>query len=542
MPMTTRAGAGRPEDEQYTYDDDAGEDARAAGEVRGAGSARAAGDTGSATPRAQPSPSQLFNAEQFVASFMHTFAQSQAEINRSLIENLRSTATTPTSRASEPAAAAAPPGNFSTCTARFNGRARDPEVLEAFLDAVEVYKECTAVSDEHAVRGLSMLLEGDAAVWWRGVKSTVTTWSDAATRLRAVYGAPRPAYKILREIFSAEQQSERAEVFVCKIRALLVKLPYVVPETMQIDVIYGLLHRRVRKRLPRDTIESVDSLLSKARAAEDTINESAIKLSSATIASDSVTEKVPAISVYNTNTGGSIPNAPDKPKRNRVRCSACKVYGHAAEVCRNTNGANRVSAPFSSKVNASISDRVSAPNTDRTTAPVSNGVAAPIRCYGCGKQGVIRSRCETCNSDKNADFNYNNDVQCTPHPTLMISVFDREGVAIIDTGATHCVASPSLYAILVANNVSFQNVQRTLRLADGTQQTRDVLTAEVPITIEGRCFSANFMVLPGDDTRTLLGFEFLAKAGIVLDGSRDSWSFADDPERRFVFVRKLVLP
>ncbi|XP_073960529.1 activity-regulated cytoskeleton associated protein 1-like [Choristoneura fumiferana] len=373
MPMTTRAGAGRPEDEQYTYDDDAGEDARAAGEVRGAGSARAAGDTGSATPRAQPSPSQLFNAEQFVASFMHTFAQSQAEINRSLIENLRSTATTPTSRASEPAAAAAPQGNFSTCTARFNGRARDPEVLEAFLDAVEVYKECTAVSDEHAVRGLSMLLEGDAAVWWRGVKSTVTTWSDAATRLRAVYGAPRPAYKILREIFSAEQQSERAEVFVCKIRALLVKLPYVVPETMQIDVIYGLLHRRVRKRLPRDTIESVDSLLSKARAAEDTINESAIKLSSATIASDSVTEKVPAISVYNTNTGGSIPNAPDKPKRNRVRCSACKVYGHAAEVCRNTNGGNRVSAPFSSKVNAPISDRVSAPNTDRTTAPVTNG-------------------------------------------------------------------------------------------------------------------------------------------------------------------------
>ncbi|XP_073952524.1 uncharacterized protein [Choristoneura fumiferana] len=543
MPMSTRAHAGRPDGEQFqscTDDEDAGEDVRAAGEVHGARTARAADRARAmhATPETQPSPPPFFNAEQFVASFMHTFAQSQAEMNRSLIENLRSTAATPNSRASEPAAAVAPPGNFSTCTARFDGRAQDPEVLEAFLDAVEMYKECTAVSDEHAVRGLAMLLEGDAAVWWRGVRNSVTTWRDAATRLRAVYGAPRPAYQLLREIFAAEQQTERAETFICKIRALIVKLPYVVPESMQIDMIYGLLHRRVRKRLPRDSIESVDSLLSKARSTEDSITESAIR-SSATIASNSGSEKSPSANL--SSAGGLIPNAPDKSKRNRVQCSSCKVYGHVAEACRNLNGANRVSAPISNKVNAPIENRVNAPVTDDINTSAADRVNAPIRCYGCGKQGVIRSRCETCNSDKNVDFYYNDDIHCTPHPTLMVSIFGQVGVAIMDTGATHCVASPSLYAILVSNNVSFQNAQRTLRLADGTQQTRDVLTAEVPITIEGRNFSAHFMVLPGDDTRTLLGFEFLSKAGIVLDGSRDSWSFADTPERSFAFVRKYRL-
>lgn len=228
MPMSTRANAGRPEGEQFqscTDDEDAGEDVRAAGEVLGARAARAPGraPASSASPETQRSPPPLFNAEEFVASFMHTFAQSQAEMNRSLIESLRSTAAPPNARATEPAAACAPPGNFSTCTARFDGRARDPEVLEAFLDAVEMYKECTAVSDEHAARGLAVLLEGDAAVRWRGVRSSVTTWCDATARLRAVYGAPRPAYKVLREIFAAAQHTERAEVFICKIRALIVR-------------------------------------------------------------------------------------------------------------------------------------------------------------------------------------------------------------------------------------------------------------------------------------------------------------------------------
>lgn len=152
---------------------------------------------------------------------------------------------------------------------------------------------------------------------------------------------------------------------------------------------------------------------------------------------------------------------------------------------------NRVSVPVSNKVNGPIENRVSAPVTDEVYTSATDRLNAPIRCYGCGKQEVVRSRYETCNSDKYVDFNYSDDIHRTPHPTLMVNICGREGVPIIDTGATHCVASPSLHAI------------------------RDVLTAEVPITIEERDFSAHFMVLPGDDTRTLLGFDFLSKASLL---------------------------
>lgn len=55
--------------------------------------------------------------------------------------------------------------NSTMCTARFNGEdVHRPEVLEAFLDAVQMLKECANVSDEHALKGLPMLLENHAAV------------------------------------------------------------------------------------------------------------------------------------------------------------------------------------------------------------------------------------------------------------------------------------------------------------------------------------------------------------------------------------------
>ncbi|GBP83175.1 Activity-regulated cytoskeleton associated protein 2 [Eumeta japonica] len=98
-------------------------------------------------------------------------------------------------------AASARSGSFAKCTARFDGSASDPDVLETFLDAIKVYKECLNINDEHALRGLPILLTGNAAVWWRGIKSTVSTWPDAVYKLRSMYGVPRPAHKIFSDIF-----------------------------------------------------------------------------------------------------------------------------------------------------------------------------------------------------------------------------------------------------------------------------------------------------------------------------------------------------
>ncbi|XP_028161555.1 activity-regulated cytoskeleton associated protein 2-like [Ostrinia furnacalis] len=216
-------------------------------------------------------------SEEMLQKLVSSITRSQAESSRTLIESILTGYRGQHSHSSspQPDTPGYPqrPGNFAKCTARFDGRSKNSDELEAFIDAIEVYRECTNVSEEHALRGLPMLLVGEAAVWWQGVKSSVTSWTGALQRLRGMFGVPRPAYKIFRDIFSAEQSDERADVFVNKVRALLSKLPYVVPEAMKLDIVYGLLDRRIRKRVPRDAVDGLEQLICKVRLVEESLAE-----------------------------------------------------------------------------------------------------------------------------------------------------------------------------------------------------------------------------------------------------------------------------
>ncbi|XP_050559306.1 uncharacterized protein LOC126912218 [Spodoptera frugiperda] len=507
--------------------------------------------------------------QDFISTLIETITRAQVEANRSLVNTLMGSggdfrASTPvgpppsSNATGGGTAVAAPPcseANFVKCTARFDGTSPDAEVLEAFLDAVEIYKECAAVSDEHALRGLPMLLEGEAAVWWRGVKASVTTWADATARLRATYGVAQPAHLILREIFAKEQQEERAETFICRVRALIARLPYTLDQTLQTDICYGLLHRRVVKRVPRDSVRGLDDLLHKARIAEDTykaskVNSDNVRNNNSTDTSvASTTDRV--LTQSSSATTGATSSRCNN--RSRPRCSFCKLFGHVSDECRNREKGN-------------ISK-----NNDNTTKEV--------RCYGCGKQGVVRSKCDVCvnttpkSDDKisfnkvDVDFCMNNvDVSnnsrsytsrvdtdsCVSitsaylstrddHPMVNISVEGRRGVAVVDTGATHSIASPLLHRILVNSGVRFTETRRFVRLADGTQGWRNLLSAETEVIIVGRRVRCQFLVLPGRNTRTLLGLDFLTRAGMVIDVARRTWSFSDSPERRYDFVSNYTL-
>ncbi|KAF9822945.1 hypothetical protein SFRURICE_018119 [Spodoptera frugiperda] len=499
--------------------------------------------------------------QEFLSTLIETITRAQVEANRSLVNTLMGSggdfrASTPvgpppfSNATGGGTAVAAPPcseANFVKCTARFDGTSPDAEVLEAFLDAVEIYKECAAVSDEHALRGLPMLLEGEAAVWWRGVKASVTTWADATARLRATYGVAQPAHLILREIFAREQQEERAESFICRVRALIARLPYTLDQTLETDICYGLLHRRVVKRVPRDCVRSLDDLLHKARIAEDTYKASKVNTSkvrnnnnSNQISVSPTTDRVLAQS------SSAITDATPSRcnNRSRPRCSFCKLFGHVSDECRNRERAN------SKNIN---------------TTP------REVRCYGCGKQGVVRSKCDICakptsKSEGKTSFNnvdvdfcpYNSDVEdnnldidsCVNitnvstydnHPMVNVSVMGRSGVAIVDAGATHSIASPLLYRILVGSGIQFNKTKRFVRLADGTQGWRDLLSAEIEVIIVGRRVKCQFLVLPGSNIRTLLGVDFLTRAGMVLDVARRTWSFSDSPEHCYDFVRSYTL-
>lgn len=176
------------------------------------------------------------------------------------------------------------------------------------VEAIITYKDCTNMSDENALKGLPILLTDLAATWWQGVKNTIDTWDTAIELLRHTYRPKKPAYRIYRELFSSEQKEETlTDIFVCK--ALLSKLPYAAPlsESIQLDMIFGLLLYKIRREISREKVTSFSDLLDLAREVEENRTE--------------IPEKPPK-------------QISPRKQETRLRCKYCKNFGHTVDDCR----------------------------------------------------------------------------------------------------------------------------------------------------------------------------------------------------------------
>lgn len=64
------------------------------------------------------------------------------------------------------------------------------------------------------------------------------------------------------------------DIFICQTRSLLADRPDHLSEKVKIYMVYGLLHRRIRKRVLRDKVETFQDLLKSASEVENALNES----------------------------------------------------------------------------------------------------------------------------------------------------------------------------------------------------------------------------------------------------------------------------
>ncbi|GFV66903.1 uncharacterized protein TNCV_1610951, partial [Trichonephila clavipes] len=150
----------------------------------------------------------------------------------------------------------------------------------------------------------------------------------------------------------------------------------------------------------------------------------------------------------------------------------------------------------------------------------------PLRYYGCGKQGVIKSRCTTCNlnSSQRTDVT-NNHINVytahtrSPRQTLIdITFCGIKGRVCADTGSSHSIAGERMFQIFKDKELLFQEPTLAMSLADGQQTTGEALTTQVMVEIGGRSVSTKFIILPkAKGNRTLLGTNFLSSAGLDLD-------------------------
>lgn len=76
--------------------------------------------------------------------------------------------------------------HFTHCTARYNGT-RNPDTVKNFIDSIDFFKQSEDITDDNAIQGLRLLLEGPANTWWNGVKDDIRTWDQAKKAIRDEY-------------------------------------------------------------------------------------------------------------------------------------------------------------------------------------------------------------------------------------------------------------------------------------------------------------------------------------------------------------------
>ncbi|KAJ8968749.1 hypothetical protein NQ317_012697 [Molorchus minor] len=402
-------------------------------------------------------------------------------------------------------------GHFTNCSSRFNG-SKDSDV-NAFIDSITIYKDCALITDENAFKGLPMLLDGFAATWYQGVKSTITTWAEAIDLLRTVFGPRKPPYRVYRELFESEQDRNTAsDIFICKARSILAQLPTdTLTEATQIDMVYGLLHRRIREKVTRDSVTTFTELLQKCRLVEET---------------------------FEVNTRPPIEQKDNK----RPRCQYCKYIGHTKDECSGT-ASREASRPQVST--SSSSEQLT--TSSSTSKPIEDTANAkpPIQCYKCGKPGYIRSKCPKCNGTETASLDFLSlDTLIAPRsrPIFEVSILGYHSAGLIDTAAKQSVAGSMLYDIFKKENQRFEEEQIIVKLADGNAKEEMVLVTHQDVILQGRSIATKFIIFPEATNFTLFGIDFLQDAQVILNLGENSWNFSDSPESKFPLNYESPLP
>ncbi|XP_060810231.1 uncharacterized protein LOC132904321 [Amyelois transitella] len=402
-----------------------------------------------------------------LAAMVAAIQRSQTEAFERLLERVIRQPPSPTP-ASTPAFAAGS-GTFTHCTARFSGDAGDS--VEAFIDGIQSYKDCANVFEENALRGLSMVLTHNAAVWYQGIKKEITTW-DGVIELLQILTAINDLHTASTESCSTRNKATRIPTCLSRDAVhYLQRFPSAIfpKERKSIWFMAYSIQEYVSKRLRREEFENFSGMLRLARSIEieeevgtqthqqsgpplrgrprptayDGRRASSTARAPTGSSAHAGATPTPAASAASSSRHSVDVTADSNQRSNKkLRCVYCKKYGHVREECKKLQ-------------KCGDSD-----NSDKSSGS--------LICYGCGARGFMRSQCPTCNSNVS-------------------------------------------FASLTFNDSSGSV---NVKLADGVVHPHEVLVATVNVTITvDRSVRVDFMIFPdADNNDTLLGIDFLNAA------------------------------
>ena len=142
----------------------------------------------------------------------------------------------------------------------------------AFIERLEDLCTARAVSHEEVVRSAFDLFVDPALVWYRTVKSCITTWSQFKDILREEFQPADFNDKLMREIMNRTQgQDEPVGRYIDAMNTLFGRLTVVVSEPVMLKILRKNLAPFYQQQLGLTTIDSVSQFRKVCKQLEDVL-------------------------------------------------------------------------------------------------------------------------------------------------------------------------------------------------------------------------------------------------------------------------------
>lgn len=275
---------------------------------------------------------------------------------------------------------------------KFNGQT-DPR---SFLERVDELQLASGVSDVSLFQSAAQLFVDQALLWYRGIREQISSWRDLKNILLLEFDPVDYDYRLLGEIRSRTQGLEEPiHIYISVMACMFARLKTPLSEEAKLEILLHNIRPSLSQQLALVNVTSIVELkdncrkLEAARQRADFFVEPG-KSGSHTLSADfaykgrskqanavnSVSEKRP--------TAFGKPSAPNNS------------YQQHNEANQHSRGQ---STNFNRSTDAAVCYKCNrgGHNFRKCTAKPSKD---NIRCFGCGKSGVIISNCQDCQNSR----------------------------------------------------------------------------------------------------------------------------------------------
>ncbi|XP_044766949.1 uncharacterized protein LOC123322930 [Coccinella septempunctata] len=327
----------------------------------------------------------------------------------------------------------------------------------AFLERIEEVRHQLNLDPERILAGLPQILTGDASLWFRNNKRSLTTWSAFTEAFRTFY-FPTDYYITLEEDIRRRQQqpNEAVTKYITDLQTMM-RRHGGYSEIQELSLLQRNLLPDYRQMLWGQDVQDIPTFLRKVREIE-TLKMEIRRQNDPSTTGESV-RRSPA----STGARATYPAKQEHPARSPT-CWKCGQTGHLRGDCRN-------------RAVGKLSRERFATRPCPTPVPSAS-------CAVTEHQGDRR-------------------------PHLNVGIFGKVFRALLDTGASRSYFGDTVMELCKAKRLptTQERIPNAL-LADGSI-AKIPLSVKLPLSIQGESYEMPLMYLPGLSHDVLLGMDFL---------------------------------